>query len=185
MPVAPMGAAACGRTRRATGWRGPWVRWARGRKHRGKRGAGPRGELVAELAAAAGYEVGQLGADGVVQRRRLVRGDFGPPDIRSPGGGVLAAQFEPALEVRGGGEHGPVEARPEPLHGVRRAQEVPAMADFGMRAERERLLGNLQRGELHPQLAQQLDVDYELLVAADFAALQPAGRVHDEVGAGQ
>ena len=34
-------------------------------------------------------------------------------------------------------------------------------------------------------ILQQLDVDDELLVAADQAALQPAGRVHDEVGAGQ
>ena len=35
------------------------------------------------------------------------------------------------------------------------------------------------------QLAQQLDVDDELLVAGDEPALEPAGRVHDEVGARQ
>jgi hypothetical protein len=59
-----------------------------GRKGRAK---GPDDGLVAEFAATAGYEVVQLGADGVVQWRRLERLELGPPDIAGPGGGVLAA----------------------------------------------------------------------------------------------
>jgi hypothetical protein len=57
---------------------------------------------------------------------------------------------------------------------VLRAEEVTAVADLLVCAERQRFLGDLQRGELDPQLAQQLDVDDELLVAADQAAFQPA-----------
>ena len=57
------------------------------------------------------------------------------------------------------------------------------MADLFVRAERQRRLVDLQRGELHPQHPQQFDVDDELLVAAHQAALQPPGGVHDEVGA--
>ena len=68
---------------------------------------------------------------------------------------------------------------------MRGAEEVAAVADLLVRAEREGLLGDLQRGELHPEHLEQLDVDDELLVAADQAAFQPACRVHDEVGAGQ
>jgi hypothetical protein len=66
---------------------------------------------------------------------------------------------------------------------VGRAEEVPAVPDLHVRTVREGFLGDLQRGELHLELAQQLDVDDELLIAADQAALQPAGRVHDEVRA--
>jgi hypothetical protein len=68
---------------------------------------------------------------------------------------------------------------------VRGTQEMPAVTDLLVRAEGQRLLVDLQRRELHPQHLQQLDVDDELLIAADQAALQPAGRVHDEVGTGQ
>src|SRR6266571_7934023 len=117
------------------------------------RGAG----LVAELAAAAGHEVVELGADRVVQRRRGELLELLPPDLAGPGGGVLGAQLEPALEVGGGGEHRAVEALAEPLHRVRRAEEVAAVPDLGVGAEGEGLLGDLQRGELDPQLTQQLD----------------------------
>src|SRR5690242_17702618 len=150
-----------------------------------KRGRFSEAVLVAEFAAAAGDEVVELGADRVVHGRRLELGQLLAPDLAGPGGGVLGAQLEPALEVRGGGEPRTLEAVAEPFHGVLRAEEVPAVADLLVRAEREGLLGDLQRSELDPQLTQQFDVDDELLVAADQAALQPAGRVHDEVGAGQ
>src|SRR6516162_11751535 len=119
--------------------------------------------LVVDFAAAARHEVVEFGADGVVQRRRGELLQLLAPDLAGPGGGVLAAQLEPALEVGGGREHRAVEALAEPLHGVRRAEEVPAVTDFGVRAERQRFLGDLQRGELHPQHLQQLDVDDELL----------------------
>src|SRR5207247_11160664 len=96
---------------------------------------GRRGRLVAELAAAAGDEVVELGADGVVERRRLERFQLLAPDLAGPGGGVLAAQLEPALEVGGGGQHRAVEALAEPLHGVLRAEEVAAVPDLLVRAE--------------------------------------------------
>src|ERR1700751_3993464 len=74
--------------------------------------SGPRAaeRLVAEFAAAAGHEVVQLGADGVVQRGRFERFQLLAPDLAGPGGGVLAALLEPALEVRGGGEPRALEA---------------------------------------------------------------------------
>src|SRR5215469_10810666 len=93
---------------------------------------------VAELSAAAGHVVVEFGADGVVERWRCVRLQRRTPDLAGPGGGVLAAVPQPALEVRGGGEQRSVEAVPEPLHRVRRAEEVPAVPHLLVRAERER-----------------------------------------------
>src|ERR1022692_3701646 len=136
--------------------------------------------LVAELGAAAGYELLQFGLDRVVQRRLLVRIQRLGADLACPRRGVLAALLQPPLVVRAGRQQRPVEALPEPFHRVSGAEEMAAVADFLMRAERQRGLIDLQRRELHPQHPQQLDVDDELLVAADEAALQPSGRVHDE-----
>ena len=66
-----------------------------------------------------------------------------------------------------------------------RAEEVPAGPHLLVRAERQRLLVDLQRRELVPELAQDLDVDDELLVAGHEPGLEPAGRVQHEVGARQ
>src|ERR1700746_3331224 len=82
-----------------------------------------RPALVAEFAAAAGHEVVELGADGVVQRRRGGLPPLLPPDLAGPGGSVLAAQLDPALEVGGGGEPRTLEAVAEAPHRVGRAEE--------------------------------------------------------------
>src|SRR5215217_1030330 len=140
---------------------------------------------VAELTAAAGDELLQLPADGLVDRRRLVGLERRAPDLRRAVGGVLAAVARPAVEVLGRGQQRPVEALAEPLERVGGTEEVAALADLLVRAERQARLVDLQRRELVPQHPQQLDVDDELLVARHEAALEPAGRVHDEVGAGQ
>ncbi len=92
----------------------------------------------------------------------------------------------PALEVLRRRDEGPVEAGTEPLHRVRRPEEVAAVSDLLMGPEGERL-PRRSRGALNSTLhhLQQLDVDDELLVAADEAAFEPAGRVHDEVRPGE
>ena len=59
------------------------------------------------------------------------------------------------------------------------------MADLLVGAVGQARLVDLERRELLLQHPQDLDVDDELLVAADQPGLQPAGGVHDEVGAGQ
>src|SRR5437588_12999793 len=74
--------------------------------------------LVAQLAAAAGYEVVEFGADGGVKRRGLEPLERPAPDVPGPVGGVLAAQLQPALEVGGRGQQRAVEARAEALHRV-------------------------------------------------------------------
>src|SRR5580693_9761359 len=140
---------------------------------------------VAELRTTTAYVLLELGPDCVIQRRLLVVSQRLGAYIAGPGCRVLAAELQPALVVRGRREQRPVEALPEPLHGVLCAEEVAAVADLLVRAEGQRCLVDLQRREFHPQHAQQLDVDDELLVARDQPALEPAGRVHDPVRAGE
>jgi len=57
--------------------------------------------------------------------------------------------------------------------------------DLDVRVEGERPLVDLQRGELVLQHLHQLDVDDELLVAGHEPTLEPPGRVHHPVGAGE
>src|SRR5262249_55178442 len=137
---------------------------------------------VAELSAAAGHVVVEFGADGAVERWLCVRLQRRTPNLAGPDGGVLAAIPQPALEVRGGGRRRAEKAARNPPRGGRGAEEGPAVPHLRVRVERERRLRDLQRGELHPEHAQQFDVDDELLVAAHQAAFQPARRVHDEIG---
>jgi len=59
------------------------------------------------------------------------------------------------------------------------------LADLLVGAEGEARLVDLQRRELVLELAQDLDVDDELLVAGDEPGLEPARGVHDEVRAGE
>ena len=62
---------------------------------------------------------------------------------------------------------------------------MAAGPDLGVGVEGQRRVVDLERRELVAQLAQELDVDDELLVAGHEPALQPAGRVHDEVRPGE
>src|SRR5580700_4367913 len=110
---------------------------------------------VAKLGATTAYVLLELGPDCVIQRRLLVVSQRLGAYIAGPGRRVLAAELQPALVVRGRREQRPVEALPEPLHRVLRPEEVPAVADFLVRAERQRRLIDLQRRELHPQHPQQ------------------------------
>src|ERR1700750_1528967 len=96
--------------------------------------------LVAECRAPADHEVVELGPDGVVQRRCLERFQLLAPDLAGPGGGVLGALLEPALEVRGGGEPQALEAVAEAFHRLLLVDEVAAVADLFVRTERQRLL---------------------------------------------
>src|SRR6185312_683421 len=127
----------------------------------------------------------QLLAQSRVEGRRLVRLQRLPPDLARTRGRVAAALRLPPLEVLGGREQRPVEAGAEPLERVRRTEEVAAVTHLFVGAVREAGLVDLERRELLLQHPQDLDVDDELLVAADQARLQPAGRVHDVVRAGQ
>src|SRR6516164_430104 len=102
----------------------------------GPRLAGGLQPLVPELGPAAGHELLELGPDGVVERRRLVLLQRLGADLRGPGGRVLAALLEPALVVRGGRQQRPVEALAEPLHRVRGGEEVTAVPDLLVGAER-------------------------------------------------
>src|SRR6266516_1983850 len=108
------------------------------RRPSGGRAAGWRSArhgLVAKLPAAAVDVILQLGADRLVHGRRLVLVERLGADRAGAGGGVLAALLQPALVVGGRGQQRPVEAFPEPLHGVRGAQEVTPVPDLGVRAE--------------------------------------------------
>src|SRR5665213_2805957 len=138
---------------------------------------------VAELAASARDELLQLRAHAVVERRLLVALERRAPQLGCACGRVAAAVSAPAVEVLRRGQERAVEALAEALERVDGAEEVPAGADLLMRAEGETRLVDLERREHVAQLAQELDVDDELLVAGDQAALEPARRVHHEVGA--
>src|SRR6478672_2869521 len=71
---------------------------------RGTAGAAGPGS-VAELRATADHVLLQLGADGVVERRRDVLLELLLVDDRRPGVGVEAPGAHPLLVVVGGGEH--------------------------------------------------------------------------------
>src|SRR3954471_23286911 len=120
-----------------------------------------------------------------IHRGLLVLLDRLAPDLARALGRVAPAVARPAVEVLRRAQQRPVEALAEALERVHRAEEVPARADLLVRAERKRLLVDLERRELVLQHAQQLDVDDELLVARHEPTLEPAGRVHHVVRAGQ
>src|SRR3954449_7077292 len=143
--------------------------------------AGRRMPSVSQLGPAA-IDVGlQLGADRLVERRLLVLLERAlPDDLRARGGGEAAVAL-PALEVLRRGEQRTVEALAEALERVRGAEEVPAGPDLLVGPEGEARLVDLQRRELVLELAQDLDVDDELLIAGDQARLEPAGGVHHVV----
>src|SRR4051794_36338696 len=147
--------------------------------------AGRRMPSVSQLRPTA-IDVGlQLGADRLVERRLLVLLQRALPyDLRARGG-VEAAVALPALEVLRRGQQRTVEALAEALQRVRGAEEVPAGPDLLVGAEGEARLVDLQRRELVLELAQDLDVDDELLIAGDQARLEPAGGVHHVVRPGQ
>src|SRR5579871_2530614 len=130
------------------------------------------GPSVAELGTAARHELLELGANGAVHRRLLVALERRAPQLGGAGRRVAPAVARPAVEVLGRGQERPVEALAEALERVRRAEEVAAGADLLVRAEREARLVDLERREGVAQLAQELDVDDELLVAGDEAALE-------------
>src|SRR5436190_5228006 len=127
----------------------------------------------------------QLVAHRRVERRGLVARERLPPDLTRPLGRVATALRLPSLEVLGRGEQRPVEAGAEALQRVRRAEEVAAVADLLVGVVGQAGLVDLERREFLLEHAQDLDVDDELLVAADEARLQPPGRVHDVVRACQ
>jgi hypothetical protein len=61
----------------------------------------------------------------------------------------------------------------------------PPWPTSGVGVEGQRPLVDLERRELGLQHLQDLDVDDELLVAGDQAALEPARGVHHPVGSGE
>src|SRR3954453_225350 len=91
---------------------------------------------VPELRAPTRHVGLQLLAYGVVDRRRLVVLQRLLVDLTRTGGRVLGTVAHPALVVLRRGEHRPVEAGTEPLHGVLGAQEVSAVADLLVGIER-------------------------------------------------
>src|SRR5919106_1516338 len=81
--------------------------------------------LVAQLSAAPGDELLELGADALVERRLLVALERLAPDAAGPLGRVGAAVALPAVEVLRRGQQRAVEAGAEALQRVRGAEEVP------------------------------------------------------------
>src|SRR5947209_3571984 len=131
----------------------------------------PATESVAQLCATTADELGQLLAHRLVDRRGLKLFKRLAVDLSGPHRGVSGALALPAVEVLRGGEQRSVEALAEALERVHGAEEVPAGADLGVGAEGEAVLVELHRREFVAQLAQQLDVDDELLVARHQPAL--------------
>ena len=78
-----------------------------------------------------------------------------------------------------------MEAVSEALHRVRRPEEVAAVAHLVVRAERQGLLVDVDRGELLEQRLQHVDVDDQLLKRCDEATLEPAAAVHVQIGASE
>src|SRR5437867_8740024 len=118
---------------------------------------------VAQLGSPAGHVLGQLLANRLVDRRRLVLLQLLSPDLTRPRGRVLAAVSRPPLVVLGRRQQRPVETLPKTLERAHCAQEVPTVADLLVRGERECLVVHLERLELALQHPQDLDVDDELL----------------------
>src|SRR5690242_1876054 len=114
--------------------------------------------LVAQLAPAAGHVFGQLLAHGVVEGRRFELGKLSLRDITRPRRGVLRPVAHPPVVVVRAVHERAVEAGAEPFHGVRCAEEVPAVADLVVRVEGQRRLVDLQRRELLLQHLQHLHV---------------------------
>src|SRR5579863_3776855 len=123
--------------------------------------------LIAKLSTPFGDEFLELGADALVDRGRRVLIQRLAPDLCGSGGGVPAAVPRPPLEVLGRGEQRPVEAFAKTLERVGGPEEMPPRPHLLMGAVGERGLVDLERAELVAELAQQLDVDDELLVAGD------------------
>src|SRR5947199_6856088 len=99
---------------------------------------------VAQLAPAAGSVIGELLAHGVVERRGLVLLQLAVRELPGPLRGVLRPVAHPPVVVVRAVHERPVEAGAEALHGVRGAEEVPAVADLVVRAEGQRRLVDLQ-----------------------------------------
>src|SRR5579871_380731 len=127
---------------------------------------------VAELDASAIDEFTQLRLDRIVDRRTLVVGQRLAPDLARARRRVTGAALGPAVEILRRGEQRAVEALAKTLERVRGPEEVPAGPDLDVRVEREARLVDLERSELVAELAQQLDIDDELLIAGDEAALE-------------
>src|SRR5690242_9942204 len=129
----------------------PW------RKRATRCAASSRGSrLVAQLGPPPDHELLQLGADGVVQRRRLIAVQRRAPDLTGARGGVPAALLGPAIEVLGGGQQRAIEALAEALERMGGAEEVPSGAHLKMGVEGQRGLVDLQGRELVTEFAQQL-----------------------------
>ena len=99
--------------------------------------------------------------------------------------GVEGAVLQPLLEAVVVGDLGAVERGLEVGQRVGRAEEVLARAVLDDRVDRLAVLGHvdaLDEDRRHPAL---VGVEDELLVADRQPALEPAGRVEDEVDAGE
>src|SRR3954451_25384398 len=83
-----------------------------------------------------------------IHRGLLVLLDRLALDLARALGRVAPAVARPAVEVLRRAQQRPVEALAEALERVHRAEEVPSRADLLVRAERDRLLVDLERYEL-------------------------------------
>src|SRR3954452_1950081 len=143
------------------------------------------GELIGQLLLAAVDELVQLFGDRIVHRWLLVLGQPLLPDSVCPLRRIRCAIFGPLLEARVVRNVAAIEGGLEVGEGMRRTEEVlagPVLADRVDRLAVLRQIEPLDERRHHPALVLVHD---ELLAPDRQAALEPAGRVQHEVGAGE